>query len=1688
MESFDNHEIRDKVYTGSQVQMQKELGIPVPTFYYRMAQLFGLVEHGGLDINDLPRTANLLNGDKIISIGKVYNVKIYNQCINEYFKNNPNAQKLEFTYPVFNTEYDIDGTSKEVFDYNQKVSVDRVGTSAHDYRLAILKHMTDLTIDWLSDQRILNLNIDERGVRLYEKMFSKTNKEAKQLKKGLEYWLLDMRNTIKDVDSVQDNSGQLGTNKLRELIQKADARIDDNPFKDTTLYKSVKYMVKNLKESQKLSLNKAEVQKVEDTVKERIGVKMSEPTVVLDYIHSLFQIGSANILPGNLLTNKMYENQVNNGKANIAFCVDKYNQFLFNTPQFKNYHLNPFYNLVKDIVDKGAFIPLIQSTPDVGKKSAYFYTYIPNAPALAHLNNYAHQIKYLGNNKVEFSYQLRDKTKKVGNENMLVRTIFTSDNLEDYKNQLIQNGLNGDQVFNNVFGRNSIANWFDVIDMKGQGVRTICDALVDKSLKTILTDPQYLEKLSNNEKYNTNTHTKITKSAIFKSLIGLTEGNNTIPYGLTFRERSTTIADGKRGYLMKNDLVGEHKIFTYADNGDVDAKKVIKEYLNTKYDATIPFMITKPEVLLSEQDPIEKVDGKPLSLFNKVFGSFQLYQSLINSDARRNGYIDRRPIDTLITKFWVSNGSDRQILLTDVLNNSGLVPGSKINGTMIDRVVQRRIHDEFAQGQMDYDQIEHAMSDNILKTLTGLSNVDKGLMILADGLSFDIAENKKYKTLNDLQFDKDGNVVVDGESYTIFKNVDNIQKNFIRKQNTINIDKGNNPLLELSKILVDNDPKLQTIDTQQYSINVRAVMNAVISRYVYDYYAPRLIKNQGNAVDKIMQNIVPDLHDNIKSKVLSDIFDVSNQLVEMQNQVIGKTHELDREKSGAKYMPHQIKNEQLFIDKATEELVKDGMKEEDAKRWLVKQLENYRNKGQIRGGDKMPVDTNFFKRSFEDLDVHRKDNIKVTAQYLRQLNLLFRNQSFLMYQNANERFINNESPQLRDTRIWMNSKLSGSDTYFQPTTFDKLKVNDFIQFTFEDGGDIKHGASKVVDIKNGKITMLDESKFSKFDLSNIKVQRGNTLFNNLELHNNIVGKIGNKYILPIVHELIQFQSRVALGMENVLFGIRNMIGGSLQRRVQIGILKGRLSAEFTAFRKYAESNITTGDKNLDSLYDIVIEYESTIRGAVDDVMGRMGGVIGELTTKMDKETIFRYEEINRDIKLADKKNKQVLEDMKSKVSMNLKDMGKLERIVSAMDYYYKKIGLFSFPAGLVKSWRQNILINQREQEHYLRDITAVSAIMQMRENWNYEERVNKDPAFADVFRKLVTSEIIKAVYSSQFSYVSGLDKAKVDSKDDTRWLTQFGHYPISAQAQVILAWRNMITQMKELGVWNALSYGSIKKFETLTDGNEYDIGVRSEFGKVVDQFGTTALTEMIGFIGFGTAMYGTGLLDPYLSILGGPVIQFLVSSVYLKSMSKSSPIGIFTFPWHVLALFAGLLISAVPKHDDSDTVKGLKKIVRNMGQSVDDFKETERQRYPELSDDTLEAAYYQKMLFAFGQIIPGMGLNTLMSGVIQSIIMSSYGNNMGEYVTNAINSRTPFKSAVNTFLSEFLEPNGLDVLSTYKMRMRELQMHMSNLEKKAERNSDDSKYLIEIIDEYKKTGLQMNKMKLDELKKKGSNR
>lgn len=1663
---------------GTKEDLAKILGKKqVPDFMMTMARIFGIKEErtfteDGMAIKDsnsldlLPNlsaialTANRLNNDlfKIgVSIGVLYSLKLYNQAVYE-----SGGEVKQFLLRD-NKGNPFKGN---VWDAKQKKYVKgdkekRIYFKIRDFEtnLALMKFLTDLSIDWLSDQRILKLDINVPKV--LKVMFTNMpgyDGEVWKVYQGIKGSIGAARDMMKDSSALMDYDYK-GYNKITDVIRKAMKQLSDkdNKFLASLIAKVNQYAIDKLKTSQKMTLTAEEIEQVQKNIADAMTKSSESQTDFWNFLFTFYRIGNAAKLENidtlrsnaaketnNGKTEYKYFGRYDSGAANFVFAADEWMQYV--NKKGKNYLKSdsPFFRLVREIFSRGDYIT-------TNKESAFFYNdfMLPsNSESYYKKEGYtdcAHVITKI-NGVPHFSYEKKNSLNQT--TETLVQPVASFEKYVKALKEIPKYSLS-DAEINTVFSSKNLVNWFGVIAMKTETNRKIISDIASNFVDVII-DAETKE-LSQAGK-------DAFRKRMYRAILGVSKNNGPITYGFTFTEESSSVMETekqaklseekgfkKSGYRFSNP---SNAIIELGNRAETDkiAEEILNKYLELDLTESQKFVPRRHDETLNSYDDIyddpndtseeeyrameeemeeqerifyeaevmpdevvpawdekEEEDnvfpeffqelpknlmqkGKNFGLLSRLFKSLMLYPSVIRKEAKKNGrqVAEDEAIDKILAAYYVGTPDGRRtVVLQDVLNAFRLEKSKGrfapwINGNMINWIIQHGIHGEYATAQEDIDNLTNNLLSNLEGVVGKLQSREAGVEYM-DGIVSDIAEGRnqntgeKYDFLLDLQFDSLGNAVFRGKTYTIFVNASTQQSKFVRKQNTQVTDQ----LKKLAEEVLGDRTIIQTEGQLSKDVSVRIMMNAIASRYIFDYYTPKLIESHLATLNKIKEEIIKKLPSGSSLRVegMQRVSGMIKKIQTMQAQIARKKQVL-KNKNEMMYYPHIVENiDQFRMSMILNYMERDKMNEKDAIAKTDKILSEWERGAQHVGGVFAASDPFFTRREFDEVSGYRRDNRGVVKAYLRQMNVFMRNQSLFLYQLLNEQYIDKESKQMHSQRIYNDSILRNDTVYWESVNADSLKKGDLITFvtkTQTQDGKTRNTVVTAKVVKNNKnevvITTNDatELSFSKQMMSSIRAQRGNSILNKLSLSNfslfKQAGDFGNDKGMTVLKAYVQYQSRILLGMENFMFNIRNFLGGYGMAWSQVGSVnsgekvtgqKTNLSGKLKQYQDFAAAfesrakNIAalvakkkgepltkeeldeipsvTGDKMLDELYSFTLEYKALITGSVDELLGRFGGVLGSGAFSKSDATMEYFQKTGKKIKSKGEEIQRIIDEMKKSGSLNFKKLSKLQRLGEAIDYYYKQFGLYSLPLGFFEAKGSafsqlfgTVAINPRATESFLRNITAVQTILAMQDRLNWEENKN-DEGFRKFFNKYVTSEIYKNVASSQVSYIPGLDKAKIDTTlMQKAFLSMFGHYSIATQAEYIRAWQNMFRQIRRYGLFNAtLSRKTLMAMEKLSTGDIYNVKVQKQFYIVMKKSGLFMLSEVLHAAAL-TA--GTTGLDIFTTTLFGAVLpvqmQTLISLLYMRGFSNATSYPFISIA--IRALISTLTIMAKMTGDDDD--------------------------------------------------------------------------------------------------------------------------------------------------------------------------
>lgn len=613
----------------------------------------------------------------------------------------------------------------------------------------------------------------------------------------------------------------------------------------------------------------------------------------------------------------------------------------------------------------------------------------------------------------------------------------------------------------------------------------------------------------------------------------------------------------------------------------------------------------------------------------------------------------------------------------------------------------------------------------------------------------------------------------------------------------------------------------------------------------------------------------------------------------------------------------------------------------------------------------------------------------------------------------------------------------------------------------------------------------DGQPFNEDQMQNVMVRTVPTI---------IISKTGRLQELGMrfTNEAIQALSRIFLGVENFLFNPRNKISGLLQLRAETGSLEAQKASAMLndIIEAMTKKKFEGSDKDRNELLNTIIDYKTAIGGAVDELLGRYGGVIASLGSIADRDTVKYFEEMHKQFKAKSKEAQNIIDKMKlDKNYLNMSELSKIDKFFKAVDHTYKALGLYSFPFGLLdrhSDWSEyNFVhgwINVTKTEGFLRTYAAARAVLLLQDQWDWEH--NKDNhAFTEMFNSFATSTILKIVRNSQVSYIPGIDLAGIDaSKIGKLFITQFGHYGMAQQAVFIQQFRNMMIQLDRYGLKMFLSKDTLHDIEELSNGDVYSVGVRNSFRTIGFKTIMAVVSELFRA---AVAMGGKKIADYILGPMLNPVVQALIDGVYMQSISSSAPIPVLNITIRTMFLLLSYLINTVPDPEDKEGKKIIKRYLEGWGQTQSEYIETIKKRNESIinpaskkHEEMLRASWMQDMSFRFLSPVPGMGFSRLLNGLMQYVIHVSTGIPMNDYWFNMTKSFIPFNHFLTPVSKSILGENaivGRSAFSTHQQRVKDIKQQMNDLDKE----------LQDIVKQRLESGLsQEEKQKLSEEQKK----
>ena len=215
------------------------------TYLEKLQNIFGK-DNASINLDSYQNINHFNKLLQTMEIGRVYNIKMYYQAILEATNNG--KSNLEWT------EQDEDGREHK---YVMIVNKDKINSN-----LAILYHFTNMALDWQSNQEIFKVNytpvklagelvdIYRDGKKLQQEFVTKSGKTI--YPNGSAFYSLARTNLAPLRNLLRFQADESDTPKMKILFDQMSAAKqvtdqENNVFKDTTLFKIVKYFIDNFK-------------------------------------------------------------------------------------------------------------------------------------------------------------------------------------------------------------------------------------------------------------------------------------------------------------------------------------------------------------------------------------------------------------------------------------------------------------------------------------------------------------------------------------------------------------------------------------------------------------------------------------------------------------------------------------------------------------------------------------------------------------------------------------------------------------------------------------------------------------------------------------------------------------------------------------------------------------------------------------------------------------------------------------------------------------------------------------------------------------------------------------------------------------------------------------------------------------------------------------------------------------------------------------------------------------------------------------------------------------------------------------------------------------------------------------------------------------------------------------------------
>lgn len=1280
---------RNKASLDSENDMRALLGLradqEVPAEMKKLFQLFGLrKENNSVSINGnlegSAEIANWLNGrDLPLDVGNLYTAKVYNDALYQI------GGEIE-SIPLLDTR------NRPITDENGNPTYIKLKIENMKHNLAMMKYLTDLTIDWRTDQRILKLNIsvpklmivlfaDKTSTDLL--LHGELLKEAEEkesvgvrdvdtraldreemigwaINKFFKERLGDIRKTFKG----EGDTEAVGYNSIASVLAAAELQINrkDNEFKDTLIVTSVKDIINRMKTLNKMSLSPYELQIVEAKVKELMlvnGPDMRE----LEWLTLFFGIGGARNLPNINKLNIQNSNRSdaaskylgysNNGLALVARTVSVFNQLIYKMdPVQKKRLINsaPFLNLFRIIFGDNN-VEIINHVP---KK---FNNQLTGTGAMSILNKCYHAIS-VQNGVPMFSYEYWDSPKDETTKKTLVAPTA---NFDDYLGKIMDTALGEYSLSNEqvhyVFSTNpNIASWFEVIKMKTDPVRNAIDKIIQDFIPLIadIRTTGFSEERANRYKEN-----------LYKGIIGYYQSDKAnLEFGMSFPELLQSSGEMIPDNKMKN--IDPQRYFNpssglnhlsrlFIDNSDDVAGKVLREYYLTYKEATEPFSreeIENAGPMSSEEDIAPLTDKQRLSFgMGKLIPGILLpvqenilFHGDLSFTLNNLETFERIPLKCELDK-------DGKLVLRKVPVNIAMINESfkvarkkdevnSISGSMIAHYGMQRVVGHHLQQERNIDLIVNGF------VTIATTRFRSKLSVISPTFT---ATHPFFEEIYDIADNSDSRQILSDYSYQEMNEFGTVLGKPVFSNGVIVLEN----VFDAAEFYIKYKG-IEEKDPIKKSYLVNQVAAAIYLRWMYDYYVPMLIKqhlevltgysDKYSTMDEVGQGLLLS-----EIKKYNAMWQIAKDMTERLSKNNGKIG------SNNKYMPSfYLPKAHKSYEEMKKDLIRKGMTEKQADDFIRKEKEDTA----MVGGYLKPKNNHFKKRTIFDYIENIDKSLEVHQEYMQDLASLFRHSHLTMqYDYDRYKYVSMDNKGNRELMDKVFAIVTNNANMRIPTDWNELKPGDHIVFSTKvltKGGKVYYGnkVGEVVEVNENSLSYETYNgqviTINKFAVKNIN------RFQNWSISSKVAELLAAAG-LDVSRESVDDVSTVILGLSaKAMLGVKpfysllNYVGSRATQMAYFGRINKKLLKDFSDYYKVlsASKEVTTEGvgvnvPEIDANYvGYVLENSEYFLGGVERVLGAFGGALERAERGVSAEDYKWAQQVGGIVKL-----KQLIDQM-----------------------------------------------------------------------------------------------------------------------------------------------------------------------------------------------------------------------------------------------------------------------------------------------------------------------------------------------------------------------------------------------------------------------------------------------------------